>query len=458
MKVVICGAGQVGFGIAEKLAAEENDVAIIDSSSRRLAAVSEMLDVRTIEGHGAHPDILEKSGADQADMLIAVTLHDEINMVICQVAHSLFTVPKKIARIRAQNYLAPQWSGLYARDHLPIDVIISPEIEVGEAVIRRLALPGAVEVRRFLDDQVAAIGVECGANCPIIDTPLRNLTELFPDLDAIIVGIARDNILKTPTSSDVVKTGDIAYIVMPADKVARTLALFGHEEATASRIVIAGGGNVGLYVAQKLAMHTGKTDVTIIENSHERAELIAEKLDDAIVVGGNSLDQSILEEAGISGADTLVAVTNEDEVNVLSCVMARQLGCGRNLALLNDRKYVTFASALGIDGYVNPRAVTISRILQHVRRGRIRSVYSLHDGAAEIIEAVALETSPLLHKPLRDIDLPTGMRIGAIFRDNAIVQPSGEFEILPDDRLVLFALADKVRQAEQMFRVSLEYF
>ncbi len=458
MKIVICGAGQVGYGIAEKLSGEQNDVSVIDSSPALVNAIRDTLDVRGFVGHGAHPDTLSAAGADQADMIIAVTLYDEVNMVACQVAHSIFNVPTKIARVRAQSYLQPHWSDLFSRQHMPIDVIISPEIEVGQMVLRRLASPGAVETIRFADDQVIVLGILCQSDCPVVDTPLRQLTELFPDLGAVVVGIYRNNRLFVPKSGDALLEGDLAYVVSRKDQVRRTLGIFGHEEPEATRVVIAGGGNIGMFVASTLEAHHARSKVKVIESSRDRAITIADELRRTVILNGSALNQEILREADTQVADTMIALTNDDEVNILSCVMAKKMGCQRNMALINNTSYPPFAHALGIDAYVNPRSVTISKILQHVRKGRIRGVHSLQNGAAEIIEAEALETSPLVGRPLSEIDLPDGIRIGAIFRKNEVITPSAETQIQSSDRVVIFAVADRVRQVEQMFRVSLEFF
>ena len=458
MRIVICGAGQVGYGIAERLAAEQNDVSVVDAQARLVNLVRDSLDVRGVVGHGSHPDVLAEAGIDQADMLIAVTLSDEVNMVACQVAHSLFNVPTKIARIRAQSYLAPHWQDLFRRDNMPIDVIISPEIEVGETVLRRLALPGAVETVTFADDEVVVLGIDCTADCPIVDTPLRQLTELFPDLGAVVVGILRRARRFVPRSEDAILVGDLAYVVAKRDQVKRTLAIFGHEEPEATRIVIAGGGNIGFFVAQSLEARFPNARVKLIEENRDRAVAVSEALHRTVILNGSALDQVMLREADVQDADSLVALTNDDETNILSAVMAKNLGCKRNLCLINSTSYPAFTHALGIDAYVNPRAVTVSRILRHVRRGRIRSVQSLQNGAAELIEAEALQTSPLVGRPLRDLDLPDGVRIGAIYRKRAVIVPSGETQILAGDRVVIFAVAERVRLVEQMFRVSLEFF
>ncbi len=458
MRVIICGAGQVGYGIAEKLASEKNDVSVIDVSSDLIRNVRDTLDVRGFVGHGSHPGMLEAAGAESADMIIAVTLHDEVNMVACQVAHSLFNVPTKIARIRSQSYLQPHFMDLFSHEHLPIDVIISPELEVAEMVLKRIAMPGATDVVAFGEGRIAMVAIECMEECPIVDTPLSQLTELFPDLNATVVGVSRGGRLFVPRSGDQLLAGDLAYVVAAKEHVRRTLGLFGHDEQEATRIVIAGGGNIGLYVARTIEDRKGRTRVKIIEAGRERASAIADELKRTVVLQGSALDQKLLREAGVDEADLMIALTNDDQVNILSGVMAKRLGCKANMALLNNPAYHEFTGMLSIDAFVNPRTVTISRILQHVRRGRIRAVHSVQQGAAEIIEAEALETSPLVGQPLRDLDLPDDMRFGAILRNGVALKPDGAFVIKPKDRVVIFAKAGTVRQVEQMFRVSLEFF
>ena len=458
MRIVICGAGQVGFGIAERLAREGHDVSVVDVSARLIANVRDQLDVRGVVGHGSHPDVLASAGAEDADLLIAVTQADEVNMVAAQVCHTLFQVPTKIARVRAQSYLAPVYRSMFARDQLPIDVLISPEIEVGEMVLRRLALPGAVETVRFCDDKIVVVGILCGEECPVVDTPLRQLTELFPNLGAVVVGAFRGGSIIVPKSTDALKVGDIAYVAAPRDQVRRTLVIFGHEEPKAGRVIIAGGGNIGFYVARELEHREPRTRVKIIEANRERAVQIADDLNRAVVLNGSTLDQELLQEAGVEETDTMVALTNDDQANIIACVMAKTLGCTRNLSLINNVSYPALANALGIDAYVNPRAVTISRVLRHVRRGRIEGVHTLQNGAAEVIEAEALETSPLVGRPLRDLRLPDGVRVGAIMRRGRPIDINGDTQIAARDRVVTFALGERVHQVEQLFRVSLEFF
>lgn len=458
MKVIICGAGQVGYGIAEQLSREDNEVSVIDTSAALISAITETLDVRGYVGHGAHPDMLAKAGADQADMIIAVTLHDEINIVACEVAHALFSVPTKIARIRDQSYLQPEYGDLFSRENMSIDVTISPEIEVGKMVLRRIAFPGANDVVRFADDNISMLAIECMEDCPVINTPLQQLSSLFPDLIATVSGIYRNGNLIVPRSSDQLRTGDLAYVICQRQHARRTLGLFGHDEQEARRIIIAGAGNIGHYVASKIEELQPKTRLKIIEFDREKAVAASDLLSNTIVLNGSVLDQKILHQADIQDADLIVTLTNNDQTNILGAVMAKQLGCKSNLALLNSSSFHDVTKSLGIDAFINPRAVTISRVLQHVRKGRIRSVYSVQKGSGEVIEAEALETSPLVGRNLRDLELPDGIRIGAIYREGKVLRPDGSMKIKAKDRVVLFAASDAVRDVEQLFRVSIQYF
>jgi len=401
MKVIVCGAGQVGFGIAERLSREQNDVTVLDSSEELIQSITDLLDVRGIVGHASHPDDLERAGGSEADMLIAATFTDEVNMMACQVAHSLFEIPTKIARVRAQSYLQPKWRNLFSRDNMPIDVVISPEIATGEMVLRRLALPGAFETLHFIDGIVSVVGVTCEEDCPIVDTPLRQLTELFPDLTAVVVGISRDGKIFVPHGGDHMQVGDEIYFAAAHDKVVRTLKIFGHEEKRARRIVIAGGGNVGLYVAQKLEKQEAGIRLKIIESDRQRAISIADELERSIILHGSALDQDLLHEAGVGETEEFIALTNDDQVNILASIMAKRGGAERVTSLINNTDYDALVKSLGVDATINPKATTVSSILRHVRRGRIRGVHTVMDGAAEVIEAEALATSPLVGKPLR---------------------------------------------------------
>lgn len=458
MKVIVCGAGQVGFNIAHYLALEDNDVTVIDQSPDLIRRISDSIDVQGVVGHASHPDILERAGAQDADMIIAVTYADEVNMVACQIAHSLFDVPTKIARIRHQSYLDPIWANLFSRDHMPIDVIISPEIEVARAVIRRLQAPGAFEMIPMANDRVKLVGLRCEENCPVVHTPLRQLTQLFPDLNIVVVGWMRNEKAIVPSADDEMLPGDEVYFVVESEQAARAMAAFGHEETEARRLLILGGGNIGLFLAQEIERLHGWINAKIIDNNAQRAELIATRLSKTIVLQGDVLDPEILDEANVAATDTVVAVTNDDETNILASLLAKRYGCKRAITLINKNTYEALISTLGVDVVVSPRNITVSTILQHVRRGRIHSVHTLREGFGELIEAEAMETSPLVGRLLREAKLPASVLIGAVVRGTQVIIPRGNTVIEAGDRVVLFAAKDAVRNVEKLFSVRLEYF
>lgn len=457
MRVIVCGAGRVGVGIARRLSRENNEVTVVDQSKELIRAVAEKLDVRGVVGNGAYPQTLEEAGAREADMVIAVTYSDEVNMVACQIAHSLFEVPTKIARVRAQGYLDARYSDLFSRNHMPIDVIISPEREVSEAIMQRMSTPGAFEIKSFADGRIWAVGVKLRDDCPIVNTPLRQVAELFPDLKITIAAIKRNDKMWRVHADDQLASGDEVYFVSDRNDVTRALEIMGEAARQARRVIIVGGGNIGLYVAKGLEK-LGAMKIRLIERDRKRAELIAEELERTIVLQGDGLDRSILREAGVTEAETVVTVTDNDQVNILASVVAKREGARRSMALINDRDYGPVSEAVGVDRFVDPRATTISTILQHIRRGRIKGVYSISDGAAELVDAIALETSPLVNKPLREAELPEGVMIGAVYRNGEVLMPTADTVIAPDDRVVLMAMREHVKDVEQMFRVSIEYF
>ncbi|HEY4134253.1 MAG TPA: Trk system potassium transporter TrkA [Alphaproteobacteria bacterium] len=457
MKVIVCGAGQVGTSIVRYLASENNDVTVIDQSAELVRKIGDSLDVKAMEGFASHPDVLDAAGIRDADMIIAVTYSDEVNMIACQVAHSLFEVPTKIARVRHQSYLQPMWSDLFNRENMPIDAIISPELEVGRAVTRRLWVPGAFDMIPLADGKVRVIGVRCTAETPIVNTPLRQLTGLFPNLNVTIVGVMRDGKGFVPDADDEMLAGDEVYFVADAAHVSRAMLAFGHEEATARRVVILGGGNIGRYIARELEDHPG-VSAKVIERGKARAEEIALDLRRTVVLNGDALDPEILDEADVGAAEAVIAVTNEDEVNILASLLAKRAGCRRAITLINATTFSPLVGALGIDVIVSPRAITVSTILQHIRRGRIRAVHSLGDGFGEVIEAEALETSSVVGKPLKDSGFPDGVIVGAVVRDGVVIVPDPLTVIKPKDRVVLFATAADVKTVEKMFSVGLAFF
>jgi trk system potassium uptake protein TrkA len=391
-------------------------------------------------------------------MIIAATPSDEVNMVTCQVAHSVFAIQRKIARLRAKSYLNAIYSDLYRRDHLPIDVVISPEREVAAAAMQRLRAPAAFDTEVFMDGRAQLLGINVEADCPVVNTPLRQLTELFSTLRAIVVGIRRDGSLFAPEPGDQLFVGDAAYVFCHADDVSRTMEVFGKTEKRQERVVIVGGGNVGLEVAKALEARTRRTRAKMIEKNRKNAEVAAEALERTIVLNGDGLDRGLMIEAGIDKADAMLAVTDDDKTNMLAAVRAKTEGCPFAIALINDPTLLPLLPHLGIDAHINPRATTVSSILRHIRYGRIRQVYSIGDAEAEVIETEVLSTSPMAGQAIRDIDFPEGVLVGAVSKNGEVMRPSGGLRIEAGDTIALFAMAADVREVERLMQVSIDYF
>lgn len=458
MKVIICGAGQVGWQIARQLSGEKNDVTVVDNNPDLVRRATDTLDVQGVEGFASYPDVLDKAGARDADMVIAATHSDEVNMVTCQVAHSVFNVPRKVARLRAQSYLTAIYSDLYRREHMPIDVVISPEKEVAEAALRRLAAPSAFDTQSFLGGKAHLIGISLDEACPVLNTSLRELTDLFSTLRAIVVGVRRAGSLFSPDAKDQMFAGDQVYVFVHSDDITRTMEIFGKTNRKQERVVILGGGNVGLGVAQALELRTDRVRAKVIEKNRSIAERAADGLERTIVLHGDALDNEILTEAGIGRADAVLCVTDDDKVNMLSAVRAKQAGCKMAICLVNDPSLVPVLTALNIDAYINPRATTVSSILRHIRHGRVRNVYSVGDGEAEVIEAQVLSTSPLSGRKIQDISFPEGVLVGAVLKGDVYVKPKGGTRIEEGDVITLFSLADDVPEVERLLQVSIDYF
>ena len=458
MKVIICGAGQVGWQIASHLAGERNKVTIVDSNPELVRRATDTLDVRGIAGFASYPDVLEKAGAKDADMIIAATQSDEINMVTCQVAHSVFGVPRKIARLRAQSYLDAIYSDLYRRDHLPIDVVISPEREVAEAALQRLAAPATFDTESFMKGRVQLLGLALDDDCPVLNTPLRQLNELFSTLRAIVVGVRREGRLFAPEPEDQLFVGDQIYVFSHSEDMNRTLDIFGKTTHKQERIVIIGGGHVGLGVARALETRTEKLRVKVIEKNRAIAENAADHLQRTIVLNGDGLDMDILLEAGIDRADAILAVTDDDKTNLLVAVRAKAAGCQMAIALINDPSLVSLMGPLNIDAYINPRATTVSSILRHIRHGRVRAIYSIGDTEAEVIEAQVLSTSPLAGQIIRDISFPEGVLVGAVLKGDKVLKPHGDLRMEDGDVVLLFALTKDVAEVERLLQVSVDFF
>lgn len=458
MRVIICGAGQVGWQIARHLAGERNDVTVVDYSADLVRRATDTLDVRGVVGFASHPEVLDNAGAGDADMIIAATYSDEVNMVTCQVAHSVFGVTRKIARLRAQNYLEAEYSDLFRREHMPVDVVISPEREVAIAALQRLSTPAAFDIENFLGGRAQLLGIALDADCPVVGTPLRQLTDLFSTLRAVVVGVRRDRTLFAPDAGDQLFAGDSIYVFAHVEDVDRTLEIFGKTTARQERVVIIGAGNVGLGVARALEAGQRRVRVKVIEKDRRRAEIAADALERTIVLNGDGLDAALQEEAGIRRADAVLAVTDDDKTNMLASVRAKTAGCGLAITLVNDPSLTPLMGPLGIDVYVNPRATTVSSILRHVRHGRVRQIYSVGDAEAEVMEAQVLSSSPIAGQRIRDVDFPEGVLVGALLRKDEMLRPHGGTHILEGDIIVLFALSADVPEVERLLQVSIDYF
>jgi trk system potassium uptake protein TrkA len=458
MKVIICGAGQVGWQIARHLSGENNDVTLVDNNPALVRRATDTLDVRGLTGFASHPDVLDSAGASDADMIIAATFSDEVNMVTCQVAHSVFSVPRKIARLRSQSYLDAIYSDLYRRDHLPIDVVISPEREVAEAALRRIGSPSTFDSETFLSGDAKLLGIQLQADCPVLNTPLRQLSELFSTLRAIVTGVRRDGTLFVPEPGDQLFEGDQIYVFTHVQDADRTLEIFGKAVKPPERVVIVGGGNVGLGVAKSLERGEARIRSRVIEARRDRAEIAADALERTIVLHGDGLDMELLKEAGVERTDAVLCVTDDDKTNLLASVRAKSAGARMAIALVNDPGLVPLMEPLAIDAYINPRATTVSSILRHIRHGRVRGVYSIGDAEAEVIEAQVLSTSSLAGRALRDIDFPEGALVGAVQKSGKVIRPSGSTRIEEGDALVIFALSADVPAVERLLQVSIDFF
>ncbi|CAM3218678.1 trk system potassium uptake protein TrkA [Paracoccus aminovorans] len=458
MKIIICGAGQVGWHIARHLSGERNDVTIIDTNAELIRRATDALDVQGVTGFASHPDVLDRAGARDADLIIAATHSDEVNMVTCQVAHSVFQVPRKIARLRAPAYLDAIWSDLYRTDHLPIDVVISPEREVARAAIQRLSAPSTFDAETFLEGRLHLLGILLDPDSPVLNTPLRQLNEMFTSLSAIVAGVRRGGRLFAPEPGDQLFEGDQVYVFTRTEDVPRTLEIFGKPAAKQESVVIIGAGHVGLAVAQALEARAERVRVKLIERSRARAEDAADALNRTIVLNGDGLSAELLEEAAVPRADAVLAITDDDKTNILAAVRAKQAGAKLAISLVNDPTLMSLMEPLDIDAFINPRASTVSTILRHIRHGRVRDIYSIGDAEAEVIEAQVLSTSPIAGRLLRDIEFPEGALVGAVQKAGRVVKPIGDLRIEEGDLVVIFALTSDVPEVERLLQVSIDFF
>lgn len=460
MKIIICGAGQVGGQIARHLAREAiaNQVTVVDKDAGLVRRLTDAYDLTGVAGFASHPDVLEQAGARDADMVIAATQSDEVNMVVCQVANSIFSVPRKIARLRAPSYLNAIYSDLYRQDHMPIDVVISPEYAVADAVMQRLSAPAAFDIEGFLDNKAQLVGISVDQACAVLRTPLRQLSELFSTLRAVVVGIRRGGRLFVPEASDQLYDGDQVYVITATDDMVRMMEVFGKPHQQVERVLIVGAGNIGLHVAQTLESDSRRVRLKIIERSRDRAEMAADAMKRTVVLNGDGLDVELLEEANITAIDAVLALTDDDKTNILACVRAKTEGAKLVVALVNDSSLISLIAPMGIDAYVNPRSTTVSSILRYVRHGRIRAVYSIGDGEAEVMEAQVLGTSALAGRLVRESEMPDAAIIGLIRKGDRLVVPRGDTRLAEGDVLTIFAMREAVTEVERLFQVGLDFF
>ncbi len=458
MQVIICGAGQVGKSIAQQLSREKNSVTIIDKDHNLIAELNNSLDVRGIVGYASHPSVLEMAGAADCDMIIAVTYSDEVNMVACQVARSLFNVPVKVARVRHPDYLEPAWQELYLHDNMPIDIIISPETEVADSIMRRLHIPGAVDSVPFANGKLQMLGIKCEANSSLSNFPLKIVQERLVKNNVALLGIAQNNKFVLPNNSGILHDNDVIYVVTSVENTAKTLTLLGHTEQEARRIIILGGGNIGLTIAQSIEEENKSVKVKMVELSMERCEYIFGVLDKTIVVNGSGLNRDILSECDVDAAETFVAVTNDDKVNILASLLAKKMGAKRTVTLVNNNSYIPMLENLGIDVLINPRETTVSSILRYIRRGKISGVHSLLDGAVEIVEAEIDSNSKLLGKVIGHLLLPKNIYLAAIWRDNKLIIPSKNDILHEEDHVIMVSMADSIKDIEQYFASTSKHF
>jgi trk system potassium uptake protein TrkA len=453
MKIIILGAGQVGRSVAASLAVEANDITVVDIDAEALQELQDHLDLRTVCGHAAHPNVLMRAGAEDADMVLAVTSSDETNMVACQVAYTMFHTPTKVARVRAPEYLAART--LFAQDALPVDFLISPEQLVVEHIERLIRTPGSLQVMDFAQGRVRLVGVRVQDDSVLARRALRELPDLIPDFPVRVAAIFRHRSNVAPDGDTVLLPGDEVFLVASSDRMQSLMNLVVSQDGPSRRIIIAGGGNIGLRLAQKLER---EFNIKVIEFSQRRAVELSRQLDKAIVLRGDAADGDLLLEENIENTDVFCAVTNDEQVNILSAMLAKRLGARKVMALINRGAYVDLVQSSLIDIAISPQQATIGSLLALVRRGDVAAVHSLRRGAAEAIEAVAhgdRKTSKVVGREVGQIKLPRGATIDAIVRDDQVMMAHHDTVIEADDHIIMF-LSEKSRigEIERLFEVG----
>ena len=458
-KIIICGAGRVGISITEHLSNEGFDITVIDSNSDAIQKVTELYDVQGVLGLASHPNVLEDAGIKDSDMIIAVTQSDEINIAACHIAKSIFATPTMIIRIRSKAYLQPSYVEYLLKD-VKVNRIISPEDEVATAIVNQWRTPGAFDVAEFARSSITMLGVSCKNDCPLLDTPLRNLVDLFPDLSVTVMAIIRGTKLIVPRGGDnIILSGDRVYLACPTVQIERTLKAFGHAEITAEKVTISGAGTIGIRVAEEIHKLSPETNLTMLELDKKKARYAAETLEYATIISGDSLDPEIIKEARLGQGETYIAATNNDEVNILSSLLAKRSGASHTVALINLPVFIPLFNSLDLEGVVSPPNLTSSSILQEVRSGQIEHVHSIIEEFGEIISFEALKSSSIVGKPLKDIKLPKDVSLGAIVKeDNTILSPRGITIIEAGDIVVMFVPVKSMKKVEELLSVNLDFF
>jgi trk system potassium uptake protein TrkA len=461
MKIIILGAGQVGGTLAQNLASEANDITVVDTDESRLRELVDRCDIGVVTGEASHPTVLMQAGIEDADMLIAVTNNDELNMIACQVAYSLFRTPTKIARLRANAYL--NQPSLFGADGLPIDVLISPERLVSDYIFRLIEHPGALQVLDFADGKIQLVAVKAYYGGPLVGQELSFLRQHMPTLETRVAAIYRRDRAITPEGSTVIEADDEVFFIAAKSDIRAVMSELRRLESPYKRIIIAGGGNIGFRLARSLE---ARYDVKLIEFHLDRCRYLSERLHRTIVLHGSASDQELLLEENIEDTDVFLALTNDDEANIMSSMLAKRLGARKVMTLINNPAYVDLVQGGQIDIAISPQQTTIGSLLTHVRRGDIVNVHSLRRGAAEAIEVIAhgdARTSKVVGKAIEDIDLPAGASIGAILRET---DKGSEVLIAHDDTVVetgdhvIAFLVDKkhTKDIEQLFQVGFTFF
>jgi trk system potassium uptake protein TrkA len=457
MKIIILGAGQVGSSVASNLASEANDITVIDENGAILQELQDRLDLRTIKGHASHPDILKQAGADDADMIIAVTGNDETNMIACQVAYTLFHTPTKIARVRSPEYL--KFSSLFVQEALPVDVLISPEQLVTDYIERLIRNPGALQVLDFAGGRVQLVAVHAYYGGPLVGHELRELRTHMPGIDARIAAIFRHGKPIAPEGDTIIEADDEVFFLAASKHIRAVMGELRKLDKPVKRVLLAGGGNIGMRLAASIENHY---QLKIIEHNTDRATLLSEELDKTIVLLGDAADEELLLEEGIDSTDVFCALTNDDEANILSAMLAKRLGARKVMSLINRASYVNLMQSDVIDVAISPEQATIGSLLTHVRRGDVVMVHALRRGAAEAIEAVAhgdSKSSKVVGQTIEEIRLPEGTSIGAIVRGEDVIIAHHDTVIESEDHVILF-LSDKncIKDVERLFQVGVTFF